>query len=144
MNPADTVPSSGHRSVPHTADLRVEAWGATREECLAEAVRAVVESFVDLTEATAQTSREAEITANSDEDLLVALLEELVYWLDTASEVPVAVDLDAMPGGVRARFRMADADSLPVTGATPKAVTLHQLTFSRGPDGFRCSVTLDV
>jgi ribose-phosphate pyrophosphokinase len=30
-----------------------------------------------------------------------------------------------MPGGVRARFRMADADSLLVTGATPKAVTLE-------------------
>jgi protein archease len=144
MKPADTVRSSGHCSVPHTADLRVEAWGPTREECLAEAVRAVVESFVDCAGARAQTSREAEITAGSDDDLLVALLEELVYWLDTACEVPIAVELDAMPGGVRACFRMADADSLPVTGATPKAVTLHQLAFCRVPEGFRCSVTLDV
>jgi protein archease len=144
MKPADTARSRGHRSVPHTADLRIEAWGPTREECLAQAVRAVVESFVDCAGATAQTSREVDVTAERDEDLLVALLEELVYWLDTTSEVPIGVELEAMPGGVRARFRMADADALPVTGATPKAVTLHQLSFCCGPEGSRCSVTLDV
>jgi SHS2 domain-containing protein len=36
---------AGHRTVPHTADLRIEAWAATREECLAEAVRGLVGSF---------------------------------------------------------------------------------------------------
>ena len=35
----------GHRTVPHTADLRIEAWAPTREECLAEAVRGLVDSF---------------------------------------------------------------------------------------------------
>jgi len=39
---------------------------------------------------------------------------------------------------------MADADALPVTGAAPKAVTLHGLRFDGGPDGWTCSVTLDV
>ena len=28
----------GHRTVPHTADLRIEAWGPTREEFIADAV----------------------------------------------------------------------------------------------------------
>jgi SHS2 domain-containing protein len=31
--------------MPHTADLRIEAWAPTREECLAEAVRSLVDSF---------------------------------------------------------------------------------------------------
>ena len=35
----------GHRTVPHTADLRVEAWAPTREACLAEAVRGLVDRF---------------------------------------------------------------------------------------------------
>jgi hypothetical protein len=30
---------AGPRTVPHTGVLRIEAWAATREECLAEAVR---------------------------------------------------------------------------------------------------------
>ena len=35
----------GHRKVLHPADLRIEAWGPTREECIAEAVRGLVGSF---------------------------------------------------------------------------------------------------
>ncbi|HEV8559398.1 MAG TPA: archease [Actinophytocola sp.] len=42
-----TVPSRGHRAVPHTADIRIEAWAPTREACLGEAVAALVESFAD-------------------------------------------------------------------------------------------------
>jgi len=41
-------PGCGHRSVPHTADLRIEAWGPTREDSIAEAVRGLVESFADI------------------------------------------------------------------------------------------------
>ncbi|MEW1653982.1 archease [Streptomyces sp. NPDC093707] len=134
----------GYRSVPHTADLRVEAWGPSREECLAQAVRGVCESFLDLADAVEVRLREVVVRADHDEDLLVALLDEVVYWLDAHDEVPVEAELAAVPGGLRARLRMADIGSLPVTGAAPKAVTLHGLVCGPGPDGWRCSVTLDV
>ncbi|MGW7366454.1 archease [Streptomyces sp. NPDC054841] len=134
----------GHRSVPHTADLRVEAWAPSREDCLAHAVRGVAESFVDLGGATGDRTRDVVIRADHDEELLVALLEEVVYWLDTAGEVPVDVDVAAIPGGVQVGFRVAGVDSLPVIGAVPKAVTLHELVFAHGAEGWNCSVTLDV
>jgi SHS2 domain-containing protein len=35
----------GHWTMPHPADLRIEAWGPTREDCLAEAVLGLVDSF---------------------------------------------------------------------------------------------------
>ncbi|HZG06184.1 MAG TPA: archease [Streptomyces sp.] len=142
--PEHAAPRGGHRGVPHTADLRVEAWAPTREECLAQAVRGLCESFLDLTGATGVRRRDVVVLADSDEDLLVALLDEVVYWLDAQDEVPVGVELTAVPGGLRAGLDMADAGSLPATGAAPKAVTLHGLSFGRGPEGWRCSVTLDV
>jgi SHS2 domain-containing protein len=138
------VPRAGHRGVPHTADLRVEAWAPTREECLAHAVRGVCESFLDLSGAARVHMRDVVIRADSDEDLLVALLEEVVYWLDTADEVPVDVELTPVPDGLRAGLHIADASSLPVTGAAPKAVTLHDLDISHRLEGWTCSVTLDV
>ncbi|MYV44549.1 archease [Streptomyces sp. SID2888] len=134
----------GHRSVPHTADLRIEAWGATREECLAQAVRGVCASFLDLGETTGVRVREVLVPGDSDEDLLVGLLEEVVYRLDTEGEVPVAADLAPAEGGLRVRLQMADAGAFPVTGAVPKAVTLHELDVTGGPWGWTCSVTLDV
>ncbi|MEU1592893.1 archease [Streptomyces sp. NPDC005708] len=135
---------AGHRSVPHTADLRVEAWGPTREECLAQAVRGMCESFLDLAGAVALRTRDVVVRAGTDEDLLVALLEEVVYRLDTDGEIPLDVELTPHGDGLRAGLRMADAESLPGTGAVPKAVTLHELDIAGGPRGWRCSVTLDV
>ncbi|MDT0317262.1 MULTISPECIES: archease [unclassified Streptomyces] len=135
----------GHRGVPHTADLRVSAWGPTREECLTQAVRGVVESFADPSSgARAPRRRHTEIHADDDPELLVALMDDVVYRLDTAGEVPVDVDLDPIPGGLRVAYRMADADDLEPVGAAPKAVTLHDLALGRGPAGWTCSVTLDV
>ncbi|MEU8617825.1 archease [Streptomyces sp. NPDC048623] len=134
----------GYRGVPHTADLRVEAWGRTREECLAQAVRGVCASFLDLTKAVGDRRRDIEVKAGSDEDVLVALLDEVVYRLDTDGEVPVDVELAPADGGVRGVLWTADAGALPVTGAAPKAVTLNDLTMTGGPDGWTCAVTLDV
>jgi len=144
MRPESSARRAGHRGVPHTADLRVEAWAPTREECLAHAVRGVCESFLDLTGAVGLRRRDVVVRADRDEDMPVALLEEVVYWLDTEGEVPVDVELTPVTGGLRVGLHMADAASLPVTGAAPKAVTLNELDFARGPDGWTCSVTLDV
>ncbi|MGP3967663.1 archease [Streptomyces sp. 6N223] len=139
---------AGRRSVPHTADLRVEAWAPGREECLAQVVRGLVEAFVDL-EAAADTAartrpREAVIRGERDEDLLVELLDEVIYRLDAEGEVPVDLRIEPAPGGLKADFAMAEMAALPQVGAAPKAVTLHGLAFGRGPEGFACSVTLDV
>lgn len=144
MKPESAARRVGHREVPHTADLRVEAWAPTREECLVQAVRGVCASFLDLTGATGVRTRDVVLRADRDEDLLVALLEEVVFWLDTEGEVPVDVELTPVYGGLRCGLRMADAGALPVTGAAPKAVTLHELDFTHGPEGWTCSVTLDV
>ena len=67
---------TGHRALPHTADLIVEAWAPSRSGCLEELVRGVVETFADTTTATDAT-REVplEIGAARDEDLVVVLLD---------------------------------------------------------------------
>lgn len=139
-----TAPRGGHRGLPHTADVRIEAWAPTREECLAQAVRGIVDGFVDPAGAAAVRRHEVALRGDRDEDLLVALADEVVYRLDTADEVPLDVDLDAEAGGLRATLHMADAGSLPVVGAAPKAVTLHGLRLTHGPEGWRCALTLDV
>ena len=91
MNQPDEQPGRrgcGHRSVPHTADLRIEAWGPTREDCIAEAVRGLVESFADISETTHQRVIEHHLDAGSDADLLAAAVEEVIYHLDTRWDDP--------------------------------------------------------
>lgn len=136
---------AGRRAVPHTADLRVEAWAPTREGCIAQAVLGAVESFLDTSSAHPEHTHRCRLTAHSDEDLLVAVLDEVLFLLDTDGEAPVDVELEPVEeGAVDVRFAMVDVDRLAQVGAVPKAVSLHELSLATGPSGWRCSVTLDV
>ena len=135
---------SGHRTVPHTADLRVEAWAPTRCGCIREAVRGTVESFLDLSSAHGARIRPRRLTAESDDELLVAVLDEVIYLLDTTGEAPVDLQLTDTDDGAEADFTMTDASTLPQVGAVPKAVSRNDLRLSRDRHGWRCLVTLDV
>jgi len=134
----------GHRAVPHTADVRVEAWGPTRELCIAEAVLGTVETFLDTSSAHPDSTYRCHVSATSDEDLLVAVLDEVIYLLDAAGVVPLDVELEPVDGDLEARFATIDAASLPLVGAVPKGVSLHELHLASGLAGWSGSVTLDV
>jgi SHS2 domain-containing protein len=136
--------ASGHRSVPHTADLRIEAWSATRDGCIKEAVLGTIESFLDTSLAYPQRTRRCRLREERDDDLLVAVLEEVIYLLDTEGEAPVDIELHDVDGGVDVHFAMVDASTLPQLGALPKAVSLNDIRLSQGRAGWRCAVTLDV
>lgn len=136
--------AAGHRALPHTADVRVEAWGPTREECVAQAVLGAVAGFVDTTGARPEEVSTVQVPGDDDEELLLDALDELVYQLDTTGRVPVSVEVVVAEAGAELRFGMVAADRLPQVGAVPKAVSLHELTIRGAPGGWSCTVMLDV
>ena len=135
---------AGHRGVPHTADLRIEAWAPSRDGCIRQAVLGTVESFLDISSARPHRLLSRRLTAGSDDDLLVAVLEEVIFVLDTVGEAPVDLDLQGSGGVAEVNFAMVDARTLPQVGAVPKAVSLNDLRLSHDDHGWRCLVTLDV
>jgi SHS2 domain-containing protein len=136
--------AAGHRGVPHTADLRIEAWAPSRDGCIRQAVLGTVESFLDISSAGPRSSRSRRLTTGSDGDLLVAVLEEVIFLLDTAGEAPIDLDLKGGGSVAEVNFTMVDARTLPQVGAVPKAVSLNDLRFTHNENGWRCLVTLDV
>ena len=136
--------AAGHRGVPHTADLRIEAWAPSRDDCIRQAVLGTVDSFLDISSARPHRSLSRRLTAGSDDDLLVAVLEEVIFLLDTVGEAPVDLDLQGAGGVAEVNFAMVDARTLPQVGAVPKAVSLNDLRLSHDDNGWRCLVTLDV
>jgi SHS2 domain-containing protein len=138
------VGERGHRDMPHTADTRIEAWAPTREACLAEAVAGLVASFADVTGARPTWMHTAELAVDSDADALVAVLDEVIYVLDTRGGVPLHAELVPRPYGLGLALNLATVDEVEVTGAVPKAVTLHELRFERADAGWSCAVTIDV
>ncbi|MGC1215021.1 MAG: archease [Micromonospora sp.] len=141
----DRPPSRGHRNVPHTADVRIEAWAPDREGCLAEAVAAMVEGFVDTSGASADGQTEFRVPPGDDGDLLTGVLDEVIFRLETEGTLPLTTEVRAADdGGLLVRWRTADTDEVELVGAVPKAVSLHELRFGHDEGGWSCAVTLDV
>jgi SHS2 domain-containing protein len=142
----------GHRALPHTADLRIEAWAPGPEQCLVEAVAGTVGSFADVAGAQPTDTVTMDVDHDPDHDprrgidadVLVAVLEEVIYLLDTRGLVPVHTEVAAAGNRLTVRFSMTDAELVPQIGAVPKAVSLHDLRWEQRADGWWCAVTLDV
>ncbi len=135
--------TSGHRSVPHTPDLRIQARVPTRDGYITQAVLGRVASFLDTSLARPNHTLVWGLTAERDDDLLVSVLDEVICLLDTAGEAPVDIELQgADPVSTpHSRWPMP---ALPQVSAVPKAVSLNDLRLSHGQAGWRCAVTLDV
>lgn len=130
---------------PHVADLVLEAWGADRLTCLASAVTGLVATFADPSGAPPGPSVEFAIPPAPDEDLLVRLLEEVIYLVDVRGLVPVAVRVSDADGGLRGEFDTVTVGDVEEVGALPKGVSRSAVEL--GPasgTGWRCRVIVDV
>jgi len=136
----------GHRKPLHPADLRIEAWGPTREECIAEAVRGLVDSFAVVTGRPPYARAERRMTARSDEELLVAVIDEVIHRLDAYDEIPLSAVVRPVPdGGVVIFLVLARAAGAVIVGAVPKAASRRGLRCAPDPAGrWTCAVTVDV
>jgi SHS2 domain-containing protein len=138
-------PQRGHEALPHTADVILEAWAPSLDECVAEAVIALVDSFVDVPEAPEQTSHTFVAPAGTAEATLVTVLEEALYVLDMLGKVPVATTVDsAITGQVSGSFALADVADDDLKGSVPKGVSLSGLVIGETDGRWRCRFTVDV
>jgi SHS2 domain-containing protein len=136
--------------VPHTADARLEAWAPTRDECIAEAVLGLVESFADVSGVRPDRYVTVSVPEEAAEDMLWAVLDEVIFRLDVHGEVPVDVETDSADavddeeGGLTLRLAVTRPDTVEAVGAAPKGVSLQGLRCTVGPGGWMCTVMIDV
>jgi SHS2 domain-containing protein len=138
---------AGHRILPHTADLALEAWAPAKGECIAEAVRALVASFAGVRAAMPRESVTLTVDEATDEDLLVRVLNDVIYQFEVHGRLPVDISIDQPAGDTQGRaevrFAAAPAGEADLVGAIPKAVSLHELRFAPTGGLWRCHVTVD-
>lgn len=134
---------SGHRAVHQEDHVRIEAWAGSRENCLAEAVVTMVECFADVSGVRPAGGIRIRLHEASDDDLLAALPDEVLYRLEEYGQVPVQVEADEAGGGLDVRLAVAGLADVRVTGAVPTTVAWEELRIGPGPYGWSCAVTVD-
>jgi len=105
---------------------------------------ALVDTFADTARASSTDVVVYELTAHNDHDRLTAVLDQLIFLLDTQGVVPVVAEVDAGPEALRLSLRVASLDDVEQIGAAPKAVALSGLEFDRVGDRWECRATIDV
>jgi SHS2 domain-containing protein len=135
---------SGHRAVPHTADVRIEAWGVSRERCLVEAALGMVECFADVSAVRPTAVERVRLAEEQDDDLLTALLDEVVFRLEVDGQVTVDLEADTVDDGLEVRLALAGLADVEIIGSVPKGISWHGMRIGPGPYGWSCAVTVDV
>jgi len=135
----------GHRVLPHTADVILEAWGPDFASCCEEAVAALADVYVDAGWADAVEQRKVHVAAGSEESLLLEVLEEVIFTLDTADAVPVRAEVRvADDAGLDVVLSLAERRTVSPTGSVPKAVSRSELVVDSQATGVRCRFLADV
>lgn len=135
----------GHRSLPHTADVIIEAWGPDLAACCEEAVAALVEIYADPGNATVVAERSLHVPPAPADEMLLDLLDEVIFALDVAEGVPIGARVQAgSDGHLEVRLALADPASVEPAGAVPKAISRSGLDVTREADAVRCRFLADV
>jgi len=131
--------------VPHTADVILEAWGPDLSSCCEEAVAALVSVFAEAGTAPAVERRALHLAPRADDLVLLELLEEVIFTLDTVEQVPVRAEVrPASDGALDAELVLADPATITPTGAVPKAVSRSELAVAEERGRVRCRFLVDV
>lgn len=136
---------AGHALRPHTADIAFEAWGPSRLSCLEQAVAALSSAFIATEGTEPSGTARFSLEAPDDGELLVLLLEEVLYVIEVRGAVPVRSELEESSRGITGVFRTVPAAEAELIGAVPKAISRHGLRFGADASGtWRCRATIDV
>ena len=85
------------------------------------------------------------LEADTDEELLVAALEDVVYLLDADGVVPVVARFEEQAdGSIGGLVDVVPVDEVEEIGAPPKGASRSELQFGEHGGVWRCHVVVDV
>jgi riboflavin kinase/FMN adenylyltransferase len=131
-----------YQEIEHTADRALRVWGDELPDLFAGAARGMYSLMADLDGLVATDWREIRLDSWDRESLLVDWLNELLFLTETEGMLFVGCRIDlltetmlvAQVGGIAS----------PVTKASIKAVTFHDLALEQGERDWSTAITFDV
>jgi len=140
--------------LPHTADIKVRVFGATKEELFAHALEAMFQVIHPLVPgATVKDDRvippnlpiqrEITITSIDDANLLVDFLSEALCLSDTNNEAYFKADIHQLTS----THLSATLHGASITGFESteiKAVTYNELNIEQTPEGWQTDIVFDI
>jgi SHS2 domain-containing protein len=133
-------------SFDHTADKGIIVRADRLTEVYAGAAAGMFAGMYELEGVRLEISREISVSAADRESLLVAWLQELIFWFEVEDEVYTEADVhEVTETSLTATVRGCKlGPEIVQIGAAVKAVTYHGLSLRQVPDGWEAVLLFDV
>lgn len=133
--------------LPHTADVKFEAFGITLRDLFRNAGLATCNAMYDPKKVFGKDHVTVELQAESAEQLLHRFLEEILFLIDTKQMLfnDFRLLIDERKNKMTAEFvgEPIDAEKHTIK-ALVKAITWHQFELQKLKQGWRCVAIVDV
>ena len=128
-----------------SGDVGIKVWGQDLEELFENAAIGMSELITNVSAVPESESREVHVVADSDEDLLVQWLNELVFLFDTYNYIGKSFSLSIINNKLKAEISGGTFD--PSTGESRlliKAATYHDLSLTKTTTHWEATVIFDI
>jgi len=133
---------SPYLEVEHTADWALRVWAPTLEELFVDAAQGMYELAGAKPSPNLTERRRVELSAEDHESLLVAWLQELLYFTESEGLVFGEFKVELLdPPQLIAEVAGEQAGRL---DKVIKAVTYHNLNIRRTPEAYETTIVFDV
>jgi SHS2 domain-containing protein len=136
----------GYRFIDHTADFRLEIFGADEKDLFVQAAKALTDLITDPKRLEGRHRQILSVSGDDWSDLIVNWLRELLYLWSGEERLVSRVILHALePTRLEATVitDVFDADRHPIRNEI-KAVTYHQIDVRPWRTGWRARVVFDI
>ena len=137
---------TGYEFFDHTADIGIRARGETLPALFVHFARGLTELIAEDSDLKPREVRAIRLSAPDADSLLVAWLQELVFWFSTDRFLPAQYALDEVsPTSLRGEVRGEPFDpSRHTPGREVKAITRHQLEVRQRDGVWHGQVIVDI
>lgn len=139
-------PFKRYEQFPHTADIGVRVFGRTLNELFENAAFAMFDVLADLEGLKGPIVKEIEVTAPNKEELLIAWLDELLYYFYTKGIIFYEFKIDQLTDDmVKAKaFGRDAAENKNRLKAEIKGATYYNLKIRKTDDYYKVDIVFDV
>jgi SHS2 domain-containing protein len=138
--------NKGYEFFEHTADVGIRASGQTLHELFIRMAQGLVELLAEDSKLKARQEKSIRLSADDAPSILLAWLQELLFWFSTERFLPVDYTLnDGTPTSLRGTVRGDTFDpSRHVQGREVKAITRHLLSVEQRAGVWHGQVIVDI
>jgi SHS2 domain-containing protein len=138
-------PEKRWKLLEHTADIRLEVYGATLEGLFINAALGLSNIILPKAELTPQTELEIKVEADSAEELLVNWLRELLFLNQTRKLIMTHAQIIVFTEtNLLAKVSFADNPPDVESSFEIKGVTYHGLSIIKNSDGYSARIVFDI